>query len=103
MSKKASDPKEVPVRFIDCRAFRHQTRHVNDSATWGTGGVVIEFVRHTRCVNCKVDVFTTYGVPDFRVVRRKYIYPDNYQVKGGYPVFDARSDYITHRFGTKEG
>lgn len=74
-------------------------RHINDRATTGLRGNIVEFERETKCVACGVHVFTTYSVPDFKVSKRRYDYPAHYRVKGGYPVFDARTDYIKVRFG----
>lgn len=97
MSKQAKSPAEVPEKYVQCRAFRCQWRHVNDRATFGTGGQVVEFVRTSQCVVCKGRTHVTYSVPDFRVIKRRYERPDLYSVKGGYSVFDARGDYVKHR------
>ena len=51
-----------------------------------------------RCLLCKTEIHTTYSLPDWRVIKRRYFHPDNYGVKGGYPVNDARDDFIIHRF-----
>lgn len=96
--KQAAEKSEVPKGFIPCRAFRHEPRHMTDAVTGGLLGVIVEFVRTTQCNVCKTVIHTTYSVPDFRVSKRQYLYPDNYRVKGGYPVFDARADYLKSRY-----
>lgn len=98
MASKANDPSDVPLSYIPCRSFRHSLKHVTDEIT-RHGKRVIEFTRVTKCIECGTQVRTTYSVPDFRVTKRKYDYPDNYQVKGGLPVFDARAVYVKKLLG----
>ena len=85
---------EVPLTFLPCRSFRHETRHVTDKVTRGVGREVIEFTRITQCAVCGAEIHTTYGVPDFRVKSRRYYYKDLYRVRGGMSVFDARAKYV---------
>lgn len=97
-AKRAETASDMPARYLPCRAFRHEPRFLTDRATKGASGKVVEFVRITQCNVCHTRVETTYSIPDFRVKARRYFYPDNYQVKGGLPVFDARVSYIQARF-----
>lgn len=94
MSKRAESPEEVPLSFVDCRAFRHQPRAVNATVTRGAGGQIVEFTRIAKCIVCQTQISTTYAQPDWRVTRRKYDYPERYQVKGGWPLYDARAKFV---------
>lgn len=98
MASKAESATDVPLKFIACRSFRHEPRHQNDEIT-RRGKKVIQFVRVTKCNVCGVTIRTTYSVPDFRVIKRTYDYPDNYRVKGGLPVFEARDRYVKEILG----
>lgn len=99
MPKKAETPEDVPKSYLECRSFRHQQqRFVTDKATRGTQGQIVEFTRVMKCALCSTEIHTTYSLPGWRVLKRKYIHPDNYGVKGGFPVSDARDAYIIHRF-----
>ena len=91
---KAKERSEVPLTYLVCRAFQHELRFVTDRATTGTRRRVVEFVRVRECTVCGTRVETTYTLPEFRVKRRRYFYPDRYQVEGGYPVVEARVDYL---------
>lgn len=97
MSRRALSPQDVPATFIACRAFRHEPRFVTDKPVTKRGRV-IEFTRITECDVCQTRIRTTYSVPDFRVKKRRYDYPDQYQVKGGFPIYDARAVYVSQRF-----
>ena len=91
---KAKGRAEVPLDFLVCRAFQHELHFVTDRATKGARGRIVEFTRVRQCGVCGTRVETTYTLPEFRVKRRRYHYPDLYQVEGGYPMLEARSDYI---------
>ena len=99
MAKKAETPEDVPKSFLECRAFRHQQlRFVTDRVTRGTGNQVVEFVRVMKCEVCTMVIETTYSLPGWRVLKRKYLPPDGYYVKGGLPLHQARDMFIINRF-----
>lgn len=78
MSTKSTDLNEVGDKFLFCREKGHQWRHVNDELTAGARRLVREAKRQWLCVTCKTEMVETVEIPSFRIVKRKYDYPDGY-------------------------
>ena len=91
----SKSPGEFPKEWLVCRAFGHDWNFVTDRTTTGTRKVLVEFWQEKQCEVCRTVRETLYELPSLRPKKRKYWHPDGYKVKGGFPVVDARAEYVT--------
>lgn len=100
-TRKAENPNEVPDEFMSCRSFRHlNQQHLHDYITTDGRNRLIGVLRVSVCNDCGTEIQSTLEVPSMRVVKSKYIHPDNYSVRGGFGVRAARREYF-QRLGYK--
>lgn len=91
----------VPGEYMQCRAFNHSFEHITDHVTkQKRRGFVIEFVRDLKCAHCGLECSVEVDVETFTIKRRKYRYPDGFQVKGGAKKYESREEYLL-RLGLK--
>lgn len=77
--KKADDVAEVNDKFLMCRVRGHRWEHQTDDITDGNKRKVREVTRYWLCYGCSTEVKEVIAVPSFDVIKRTYVYPDNYQ------------------------
>lgn len=97
MVVKAESISEVPVQFLECRAWRDHLFIKRDDRVTTHRRRVIEVARWRQCDRCGYETVTLYAVENGVWTWLKSgppVYPDNYLVTGGADRDELRNAYV---------